>query len=135
MHFLQDRGFIHPVASEITPRGAYLGRRELLKHLATGAAGAALAAWAGRDALAQAGMPSRPNKLAALPGTRSAVVGAVTMEKPTAYADVTGYNNFYEFGTDKDDPADHAGTLKPRPWTVSVEGAINKPKTYDIDEL
>ena len=57
------------------------------------------------------------------------------MEKPTAYDDVTGYNNFYEFGTDKTDPARHAHALKTRPWTVAIEGAVAKPKVYDIDEL
>ena len=135
MHLLKDRGFVHRVASEITPRDLYVGRRELLRHFAAGAAGATLAAWASRDALAQAATPSRPNKLAALPGTRSAVAGAITMEKPTAYADVTGYNNFYEFGTDKEDPARNAHTLKTRPWTVAIEGEVRKPKVYDLDEL
>jgi len=132
MHLLENRGFVHPHASEITPRDAYLRRRELLARFATGAAGLALAGWAGREALAQT---TRPNKLAALPGARSAVAGAVTMEKPTAYVDVTGYNNFYEFGTDKDDPAKNAHTLKTRPWTVAVEGEVKKPKVFDIDEL
>lgn len=131
MHFHPDRGFAHPVASEITPRTVYEQRRTLLKRLALGAAGSALAGWATRDALAQA----RPGRLAPLPGTRSSVAGALTMEKPTAYDDVTGYNNFYEFGTDKSDPARYAGTLRPRPWTVAVEGAVAKPKVYDLDEL
>ncbi len=53
----------------------------------------------------------------------------------TAYEHVTGYNNFYEFGTDKEDPARHAHTLRPRPWTVTVEGEINKPGQYDLDDL
>ena len=132
MHFHPDRGFIHPAAADITPRAVYERRRDLLKALASGAAGAALAGWAARDALAQT---VRPNKLAALPGVRSTVPGTVTMEKPSAYADVTGYNNYYEFGTDKSDPAARAGTLKTRPWTIAVEGAVAKPKVYDIDEL
>ena len=132
MHFLPDRGFVHPESSAITPQRIYEGRRDLLKLLAGGAAGATLAGWAGRDALAQV---ARPGKLAALPGTRSAVAGGMTMEKNTSYADVTGYNNFYEFGTDKADPAKNAGSLKPRPWTVSIEGEVKKPKVYDIDEL
>ena len=132
MHFHKDRGFVHAEASDITPRGAYEGRRNLLKLLAGGAAGATLAAWAGRDALAQT---VRPNKLAALAGARSAVAGAITMEKLTPYADATSYNNYYEFGTDKADPARTAGTLKPRPWTVSIEGEVKKPKVYDLDEL
>jgi methionine sulfoxide reductase catalytic subunit len=132
MHLLKNRGFVHPLGSEITPHGAYLRRRELLARFAAGAAGVALAGWAGRDAFAQT---ARPNKLAALPGARSAVAGAVTMDKLTAYADVTGYNNFYEFGTDKDDPAKNAHTLKTRPWTVAVEGEVRKPKVFDIEEL
>ena len=78
MHFLPDRGFVHPESSAITPQRIYEGRRDLLKLLAGGAAGATLAGWAGRDALAQV---ARPGKLAALPGTRSAVAGGLTMEK------------------------------------------------------
>jgi sulfoxide reductase catalytic subunit YedY len=57
------------------------------------------------------------------------------MEKTTPYVDVTSYNNFYEFGTDKADPEKYAKTLKPRPWTVSVEGEVKKPKVYDIEDL
>lgn len=132
MQYLKDRGFVHPHASDITPRGIYEGRRAMLRHMAVGAAGAVLASWAARDALAQA---PRPGKLATLPGARSAVPGALTMEKLTAYADVTSYNNFYEFGTDKSDPARAAGSLKTRPWTVSVEGEVKKPKVFDLDEL
>jgi sulfoxide reductase catalytic subunit YedY len=100
--------------------------------LGSGVAGASLAAWAGRDARAQI---ARPGKLAALPAMRSAVSGAVTMERPTDYTDATGYNNFYEFGTDKSDPAANAHTLKTRPWTVAIEGEVRKPKVYDIEEL
>lgn len=132
MLFLKDRGFQHPASSEITPRTVYEQRRRLLQLMAAGSGGVAMAGWAARDAMAQ--IP-RPNKLAALPGARSAVPGATTMEKLTAYTDVTTYNNFYEFGTDKSDPARAAGSLKPRPWTVAVEGEVKKPRTYDIDEL
>ena len=132
MHFLKDRGFAHAHASEITPAAMYERRRDTLKLLATGAAGATLAAWAGRDALAQA---ARPNQLAPLPGARSAVAGGITMEKLTPYADVTGYNNYYEFGTDKADPAQNAHTLKTKPWTVAIEGEVKKPKVFDLDDL
>ena len=131
MHFHPDRGFDQPGA-DITPQAVYERRRDLLKAMASGAAGVALAGWASREALAQT---VRPNKLAALPAVRSAVPGAITMEKPTPYADATSYNNYYEFGTDKSDPAARAGTLKTRPWTVAVEGAVAKPKVYDIDDL
>ena len=61
--------------------------------------------------------------------------GALVMDKPTAYSDASTYNNFYEFGTDKSDPAQHAHTLKPRPWTVAVEGEVKKPGTFDLDGL
>jgi len=132
MHFHSDRGFRHRLASDITPRAVYERRRELLKLIGSGAVGATLAGWAGRSALAQT---PRPDKLAALPGARSAVAGAIVMDKPTSYADVTSYNNFYEFGVDKADPAQHAGSLKTRPWTVSVEGEVKKPKVYDIEDL
>jgi sulfoxide reductase catalytic subunit YedY len=131
MHHLKDRGFTLP-ASEITQRAVVEERRRLLRLLAAGAAGTALAGWAARDALAQA---ARPGKLAPLAAARSAVTGALTMEKPTSYPDITSYNNFYEFGTDKADPGHHAHTLKTRPWTVAVEGEVKKPKVFDIEEL
>jgi sulfoxide reductase catalytic subunit YedY len=134
MNYLPDRGYVHPVPSEITPRHAYLHRRAWLQAVAAG--GGALAAWAARDAVAAApAAVARPGKLAALPAVRSRVDGALTMDTLTTYAHVTGYNNFYEFGTEKSDPAANAGTLKTRPWTVQVEGAVNKPGTWDIDAL
>jgi sulfoxide reductase catalytic subunit YedY len=125
-------GFMHPAASEITAQGAYQSRRDLMRWMATGAAGAALAGWAQRDAWAQV---ARPNKLAALPGAKSAVPGAVTMEKVTDYKDASTYNNFYEFGTDKADPARNAHTLKTSPWTVEIEGLVKKPGKYALEDL
>ncbi len=128
-----SRGFNHPVPSEITPQGIYQGRRDLIKLMATGTAGAALAGWAGREALAQSA--PKPGKLAALAGGKSAVAGAVTMEKITDYKDATTYNNFYEFGTDKADPAKNASTLQTKPWSVAVEGLVKNPKTFTLEEL
>ena len=125
-------GFIHPLSSEITAQQMYRERRAVLKRLASGAAGAALASWAGREALAQT---ARPGKLAALAGARSSVAGAATMEKVTDYKDITTYNNFYEFGTDKSDPAKNAHTLKPAPWTVEIEGLVKKPGKFAIEDL
>jgi sulfoxide reductase catalytic subunit YedY len=125
-------GFIHPVSSEITPQALYRQRRELMKLMATGVAGAALAGWAGRQALAQV---PKPGKLAALASARSAVPGAMTMEKVTEYKDASTYNNFYEFGTDKADPAKNAHTLKPTPWTVEVDGLVKKPARYTLEDL
>lgn len=126
-------GFQHPVASEITPRAAYEDRRRMLKWMATGAAGAALATWAQREALAQ--QVQRPGKLAQLPAVRSTVAGATTMEKLTEYKDASSYNNFYEFGTDKSDPAENAHTLKTKPWTVEVDGLVKKPAKYALEDL
>ncbi|WP_374521069.1 protein-methionine-sulfoxide reductase catalytic subunit MsrP [Hydrogenophaga sp.] len=121
-------GFQHPLSSDITPREAYFSRRLWLTAMA-----ASGVAWAGREAFAQGS--ARPNRLAALPGQRSAVDGATSAEKLTSYQDVTQYNNFYEFGTSKSDPAARADSLKPRPWTVQVEGLVNKPGTFDLDAL
>ena len=132
MHFHPDRGFHHPTPSEITPRIAYETRREWLRTLALGAVGTGLGHWAARDALAST---TGPGKLPPLPGARSAVAGAVTMDKLTTYKDASTYNNFYEFGTDKSDPARNAHTLKTRPWTVAVEGEVRKPGTFDIESL
>ena len=84
-----------PAPSEITPRTIYEGRRGWMKRLTAGALGSGLATWAARDALATGGAA----KGAALAGAKSAVAGAVTMEKSTPRADATSYNNFYEFGT------------------------------------
>jgi methionine sulfoxide reductase catalytic subunit len=58
-----------------------------------------------------------------------------TSEPQTAFADVTGYNNYYELGLDKDDPARNAQRLKPRPWSVKVDGLVKEPKTYDLASL
>ena len=127
-----DSGLVHPVASEITPRAVFESRRVLLQQLATGAAGLTLAGWAARDARAQM---KGPGVLPALPATPSAVPGAQTMDKPTAYKDATSYNNFYEFGTDKSDPARNAHTLKTKPWTVEVEGLVKKPGRYGLEDL
>ena len=129
---IHQPGHDHPVPSEITPRAAYESRRDWLRRVAAGAAAGGLAAWAARDALAQA---ARPGKLAALPGGKSAVAGAVTMEKVTDYKDAASYNNFYEFGTDKADPARTAHTLKTSPWTVEVEGLVKKQGKFGIEEL
>ena len=125
-------GFTHPVPSDITPRAVYEGRHDLMKLLAGGVAGASLAGWAGREAMAQT---TRPNKLAALPGAKSAVAGAVVMDKVTDYKDASSYNNFYEFGTDKGDPVKNAHTLKTTPWTVEIEGLVKKPGKYTLEDL
>ncbi|MDD2729224.1 protein-methionine-sulfoxide reductase catalytic subunit MsrP [Malikia sp.] len=125
----QDTDCLSPSASEITPRAVWQQRRQLLR-LAALAGGASLAPWAGAS---QTG--DRPGKLTALPGSPSTLPGALAMEPLTPHADVTGYNNFYEFGTDKSDPARHAHRMKTRPWTLRIEGLVGKPRSFGIEEL
>lgn len=116
-----------PYPSEITPRTVFESRRSFIRQLALGSiAGGALVEMAAREAFAQ----NAAQKLVA-----RANPAYVVMDKPTPYKDATTYNNFYEFGTDKSDPAQYAGSLKTRPWTVSIEGEVKKPMTLDIDSL
>jgi sulfoxide reductase catalytic subunit YedY len=117
-----------PFASEITPRDIFESRRTFIKQIAAGSiAGGVLLEMVSREAFAQS---VTAQKLAA-----KANPSYVVMDKTTAYKDATTYNNFYEFGTDKADPARYGDTLKTRPWTVSVEGEVKKPLTLDIDSL
>jgi len=104
-------------SSEITPRESYERRRDFLR-LALGAGAAmALPALAGEK----------------LPGLTKGPY--LTAEETTRYKDVTSYNNFYEFGSDKSDPAEGAFRLRVRPWTVAVEGLVGKPRTFGIDDI
>ena len=119
-------------ASEITPREIFEKRRTIVRAAATGAFGAALAPFFARSALAQT--LTSPN-LGGSKLTAKANALYTLNEKPTRYKDVTNYNNFYEFGTGKEDPAHFAHTLITRPWTIAVEGHVKTPKVFDIDEL
>ncbi len=125
-------GFNHPIASDITPKEEYLNRRDLMQRLALGGGGLVLASWASRDAMAAV---KGPGQLAALPGAASKVPGAVASDALTEYKDVTTYNNFYEFGTSKTDPAQNSGRFQPRPWAVTVSGLVNKPGIWDLEDL
>jgi sulfoxide reductase catalytic subunit YedY len=119
----RNQGFEHPLGSEITPQTQYLQRRDFLQTLAMGAAGATLAGWAGRDAW------RRPiAAAAALKGQPSKLAGAMTVEAATAYKDATSYNNFYEFGLDKDDP--HA---MPHAQDPALDGAHRRPGAEAAD--
>ena len=118
-----------PSVSEITPKAVYRDRRRLL--MAAGLAVAGLPLVASTSARAQR-LSAANGELATLPGKASPLS---TMERPTSFEDATTYNNYYEFGTDKSDPARHAGSLITRPWTVVVEGEVAKPKTFDVEEL
>ena len=127
-----SNGFVHSLASEITAPGVYRQRRRFLAHMASGAAGLSLAAWAQRDARASL---HRPGKLAPIEAQASSVSGAVVMDKVTPYTDASTYNNFYEFGTDKSDPARNAHTLVTSPWQIQIDGLVKKPGPLDLAEL
>jgi sulfoxide reductase catalytic subunit YedY len=115
--------------SDITPKSVYLDRRKFLRGM--GIAGLAAA---GGSSLFNIVSPSitahATSKLTGL--VKSPYV---TDEKQTPYNDVTHYNNFYEFGTDKDDPAKNSQNLRTSPWTVSVEGEVGKPRKFTLDEI
>ena len=118
-----------PFSSEITPQAVYESRRKFIARMAAGAAvGSALWEMANREAFA-ADAPAAQKFAGKLNPAYS------TMEKQTPFKDASTYNNFYEFGTDKSEPAANADTLKTRPWTVSIEGEVKKPMTLDIDSL
>ena len=117
-----------PFSSEITPRAVFESRRDFIHKVAAGSiASAAMLQIASREVFAQTPGAQK------LVGKANAVYG--TVEKQTAFKDATTYNNYYEFGTDKADPARTAGALKTRPWTVAIEGEVKKPITLDIDSL
>lgn len=114
----------HIAASEITHEAVWLSRRKWLQQAGAGAmalgAGSLLPAWA---------VPNE-RTLAATPNPQYWLSNKQTSEK-----DVSSYNNFYEFGTGKTDPLEYADKMQTTPWTVSVEGEVAKPRTFDIDDL
>lgn len=115
-------------ATDITPQAVWLDRRRFLGGAAAGAA-----------ALASGGLLA-PLSAHANTAPREKIAGvkksAWTVAEPlTPYKDVTTYNNYYEFGTDKADPAENAHTLKTRPWTVRIEGECAKPATFGIEDI
>ena len=111
--------------SEITDESLYLRRREFLQAAAVPVLAAAAA---GLAPVALAAAQDDP-----LPNVRK---GAITINEPwTPYEDVTTYNNFYEFGTDKADPARNVRSFRFRPWTVKIDGLVNKPGDYGVDDL
>jgi len=114
--------------SEITPRELVESRRQFIKQIALGGLGSAgLLEMANRQAFAQ--NPSA-RKLASTVNSNY-----VVMDNKTAYKDATTYNNYYEFGTSKSDPAQTAGGLKTQPWTVVIDGEVNRPMKLDLDSL
>ncbi len=113
-----------PLPSEITPQAIYHERRRILTRMGWGLVGAL---GAGTLVSASAGTGQR------LSGYQTTAYGRD--EKLTTYDNITTYNNFYEFGTDKEDPSNNAGSLKTRPWTLTFEGALKRPKQIGMDDL
>ena len=105
--------------SDVTPKQFYLNRRRFL------AAGSAIAgAWA---------LPTPAGAITKIDNVKKS--GYTVNEKITSRADITSYNNYYEFGTDKADPSHYANTLRPSPWHVQVSGLVERPKTFDLDSI
>jgi len=115
-------------SSEITPESVYNNRREFMKIGAAGLAGAAAMAFPGARTLA-----AQANPYAAPRNPK--FVADPTADPPNKFEEIAGWNNFYEFGTGKTDPAQYAGKLTVKPWTVEVDGLCNKPGKYDVEKL
>jgi len=111
--------------SDVTPKSVYLRRREFLKV----GAGSALAL--SLPAFARAKVEHGPK----LAGVTVNPAFALAEEKKNSFEDITTYNNFYELGMDKSDPSENAAKLQTRPWTLSVEGEVGKPRKWDIEEI
>ncbi len=137
-----------PPSSEITPEALYLRRREFLRKAAAFAAtsttvGSGLLWLMGGGRAeskdGESGSPGPDASPAAGPPRGELAIARhenyAADEPPTPLKDVTTYNNFYEFGLDKGDPAENAHTLRPRPWTVAIEGEVAKPQVVDLDRL
>jgi sulfoxide reductase catalytic subunit YedY len=137
-----------PPASEITPESLYLRRREFIRSAAAFAAtstavGSGLL-WLMGGGRAESKDPEIQSSAPDSSPAPGAADGDLTIarrenyaadEPPTPLKDVASYNNFYEFGLDKSDPAENARTLRPRPWTVAIEGEVAKPQVVDLDRL
>jgi methionine sulfoxide reductase catalytic subunit len=113
--------------SDVTPKAHYVRRREFMRAAAVPLVAGAVG-WAGSptDAEAQGGLAKLTFKKSPL---------STTGEELTPYADVTTYNNFYEFGVDKDSASRFAKSLRPRPWTVTIDGAVGKGGQFAVDDL
>ena len=116
--------------SEVTPERVYRSRREFMQTAAAGAVGAmAGGLLVGGTACAKAA------EQAALPAKKSAFTVDPAVDPLNTYEQITSYNNFYEFGTDKGDPARYAGRLTVKPWSVKVDGLVDKPGDYGVEDL
>ncbi|HZB88648.1 MAG TPA: protein-methionine-sulfoxide reductase catalytic subunit MsrP [Terracidiphilus sp.] len=121
-------------SSDITPHKDYLNRRLFMRGAASAAAATGAAAL-GAERLAEV---ISPRLSASAATTKLHTVHSpltTTGEQLTSFEDITHYNNFYEFGVQKDDPSRNAGALPTRPWSVKVEGLVKQPRTFDIEAL
>ncbi|MGH9523455.1 MAG: protein-methionine-sulfoxide reductase catalytic subunit MsrP [Terriglobales bacterium] len=118
-------------SSEITSKSQYLDRRKFLAGAATLGGAAALAGAVGLAG--SAAMPERAFANDKIPNVGKSQFS--TSEKQNSYKDITNYNNYYEFSTDKYEPAGLSKNFRTRPWTVKIDGDVQKPKTLDIDTL
>jgi sulfoxide reductase catalytic subunit YedY len=115
--------------ADVTPQSVYLDRRKFLQ--AMGIVGAT--AFAGKGLFDLAIKPQTAFAATKLTGLAKSPFS--TTEKQNTYEDVTHYNNFYEFGTDKGDPAKNSQKFQTAPWTVSVEGEVKKPRKFSMDDI
>ncbi|HEY0996628.1 MAG TPA: protein-methionine-sulfoxide reductase catalytic subunit MsrP, partial [Gemmatimonadaceae bacterium] len=120
-------------SSEITPEPVYRNRRAFLK--AAGLTAAALAAGTLAPSLLGACDGGGGDGAGARVADSAAGDVAPGQDAPNSYEDITTYNNYYEFGTDKEDPSRNAGALRTTPWSVQVAGLVKKPATYALDDL
>lgn len=116
------------LSSEIIDERTYLNRRQFIQ----GTSGAALGLATGAFALSSA-TNLRAGSQETIPDIQTSAFS--TNEEPNSFSDITSYNNFYEFGLDKGDPARHAHELTVKPWSVKVEGHVNKAAEYDLEDL
>jgi len=114
-------------SSEITPKSWYLNRRKFLAGVAAAGAAAAAGAYGVRGLVAPSSSASANTKLDGIQKSPFS-----TTETITPYKDVTNYNNYYEFSTDKYEPANLAKNFKTRPWTVEIDGAVNTKQKFDV---
>jgi sulfoxide reductase catalytic subunit YedY len=119
--------------SEVTPKALYLRRREFVRGVGRVAVAAAATAAAGSALMAEPAAAQNPNAYR-FPALKKGSPFD-TDEKVNSYKDITTYNNFYEFGLDKEDPARYAHTLRPTPWSMVVEGHCAKPGKYDVRDI
>ena len=127
-----------PPSNEITPEPLYWRRREFIRNSGLMAGTAIVTGGPLLWLTGKAPPPDVPD-VAPLPEASLTVASEKsqfdTDEAQTPFKDVTTYNNYYEFGIDKGDPADNAQNFQTRPWTIDVEGEVAKPQTIDIDDL